>query len=65
MSIFKATGLSFSVPKEFKLPRTLQNIFIELKNEFSDFEREEANGGCLEKWTHEGVLLLNAFLTVE
>lgn len=61
----QAHGLSFSVPKGIKIPPSLRNIFIELKNDIPTFEKDEAQGGCLQKWTKEGVLLLNAFLTVE
>lgn len=63
--IFKAHGLSFSVPSDLDLPRTLKNIFTELQNDIEGFERDESLGGCLENWTKEGVFLLNAFLTVE
>lgn len=64
--ISKATGLAFSIPSDQpKLPRSLQNIFTELKNDIQDFERDEKMGGCLEKWTQEGVFLLNTTLTVE
>lgn len=48
-----------------KIPPSLRNIFIELKNDIPTFEKDEGLGGCLQKWTKEGVLLLNAFLTVE
>ncbi|CAF0724535.1 unnamed protein product [Brachionus calyciflorus] len=61
----QAQGLAFSVPKNIKIPRTLQNIFAELKNDIPEFEHDESLGGCLEKWTQQGVFLLNAFLTVE
>jgi len=61
----QAHGLAFSVPKNIKLPPSLRNIFKELKNDIPGFERDEILGGCLQKWTDQGVFLLNAFLTVE
>jgi uracil-DNA glycosylase len=57
--------LAFSVPKGVDLPPSLKNIFRELENDVASFKRSEANDGCLEKWTQQGVFLLNAFLTVE
>ncbi|XP_002742155.1 uracil-DNA glycosylase-like [Saccoglossus kowalevskii] len=59
----QAHGLSFSVPKGIKKPPSLKNIFKELKVEYPDFS--EPDHGCLEKWAEQGVLLLNATLTVE
>jgi uracil-DNA glycosylase len=61
----KAHGLAFSVSSNVKVPRSLMNIFKELKNDLPEFERDESLGGCLEKWATEGVFLLNSFLTVE
>lgn len=58
----QAHGLSFSVPKGIKPPPSLLNIFKELK---SDCGIEMPEHGCLEKWASQGVLLLNAVLTVE
>lgn len=58
----QAHGLSFSVPQGIEPPPSLKNIFKELK---SDCGIEPANHGCLEKWAKQGVLLLNAVLTVE
>lgn len=63
--ISQAHGLAFSVPKGIRLPPSLKNIFIELENDSVDFKRDEKFGGCLQKWTEEGVFLLNTFLTVE
>lgn len=57
----QAEGLSFSVPKGQKLPPSLQNIFKELK---TDLGIETPNHGNLKKWAKQGVLLLNATLTV-
>lgn len=58
----QAHGLSFSVQKGIKLPPSLQNIYKELQN---DLEIKPAVDGDLTKWAKEGVLLLNAVLTVE
>jgi uracil-DNA glycosylase len=58
----QAHGLSFSVPPAVRFPPSLQNIFKELH---SDVGAEIPKSGTLTKWAHEGVLLLNAVLTVE
>ncbi|MDP1574020.1 MAG: uracil-DNA glycosylase [Coxiellaceae bacterium] len=58
----QAHGLSFSVPKNSPKPPSLRNIFKELK---SDCDIEISAHGCLESWARQGVLLLNAVLTVE
>lgn len=57
----QAHGLSFSVPQGILPPPSLLNIFKELKN---DLGIEIPQSGNLEKWAHQGVLLLNATLTV-
>ena len=57
----QAHGLSFSVPEDQPLPPSLKNIFKELK---SDLNIELPSKGNLEKWAKQGVLLLNAILTV-
>lgn len=57
----QAHGLSFSVPKGIPIPPSLRNIFQELN---ADLEIIPPNHGCLEKWAEQGVLLLNATLTV-
>lgn len=57
----QAHGLSFSVPKGTLQPPSLQNIFKELKE---DLGIPPPNHGCLIDWAREGVLLLNATLTV-
>ena len=54
-------GLSFSVPKDVKIPPSLKNIYKELKN---DLEIECPQHGDLTKWSQQGVLLLNSALTV-
>lgn len=59
----EAHGLAFSVKKGVRIPPSLRNIFKELKNEYEDFEIP--NNGYLMPWVEEGVLLLNATLTVE
>ena len=58
----QAHGLSFSVQKGVKLPPSLQNIFKELE---SDLGIKPSLDGDLTNWAKQGVLLLNAVLTVE
>ncbi len=58
----EAHGLSFSVQKGIKVPPSLQNIYKELNSDLSIPPRNE---GDLTGWAREGVLLLNAVLTVE
>jgi uracil-DNA glycosylase len=57
----QAHGLSFSVPAGVKPPPSLVNIFKELKD---DLGKEPSASGNLEHWASQGVLLLNATLTV-
>lgn len=57
----QAHGLSFSVPMGIKPPPSLQNIFKELKSDLNLFI---PNNGCLIPWAQQGILLLNATLTV-
>ncbi len=57
----QAHGLSFSVPDGVSLPPSLINIFKELQ---SDLGIQILQTGNLEKWALQGVLLLNASLTV-
>ncbi len=57
----QAHGLSFSVPLGEPPPPSLQNIFKELK---SDLGLDVPSHGHLEAWAKQGVLLLNATLTV-
>ncbi len=57
----QAHGLSFSVQKGIQLPPSLINIFKELQN---DVGMLVPNHGNLENWAEQGVLLLNASLTV-
>ncbi len=58
----QAHGLSFSVPDGIKLPPSLKNIFKELG---SDIGKEIPKSGNLIHWAKQGILLLNASLTVE
>lgn len=58
----QAHGLCFSVPDKIPHPPSLQNIFKEIKN---DLNIEIPESGNLERWAKQGVLLLNATLTVE
>lgn len=57
----QAHGLCFSVPEGVAPPPSLQNIFKELK---SDLGIPIPKHGCLIAWAKQGVLLLNATLTV-
>lgn len=58
----QAHGLSFSVPVGIPPPPSLQNIFKELS---SDLQQGIPLSGDLTSWAQQGVLLLNATLTVE
>lgn len=58
----EAHGLSFSVQKGIRIPPSLKNIYKEL---YDDLGIEPHTEGDLTKWANEGVLLLNAVLTVE
>lgn len=58
----QAHGLSFSVKEGNKLPPSLKNIFKELTN---DLSINHPSSGDLTAWANQGVLLLNAVLTVE
>ena len=57
----QAMGLSFSVPEEIMLPPSLQNIYKEIQN---DLGKPIPTSGDLTRWAKQGVLLLNATLTV-
>lgn len=57
----QAHGLSFSVPDRIAKPPSLINIFKELRN---DLGIDIPANGNLEKWASQGVLLLNASLSV-
>ena len=58
----QAEGLSFSVKNSVSRPPSLQNIFKELE---SDLNIKVSDNNSLVPWAEEGVLLLNAVLTVE
>ena len=58
----QAHGLSFSVPRGEQIPPSLKNIFNELQR---DLQLPIPAHGCLQSWAQQGVLLLNAILTVE
>lgn len=58
----QAMGLAFSVNKGIPIPRSLQNIYQELKTEYNYYI---PNHGDLSEWTKQGVLLLNTTLTVQ
>ncbi len=58
----QAHGLSFSVQKGVAVPPSLKNIYKELANEFVGFKIP--THGNLTRWADQGVLLLNATLTV-
>lgn len=57
----QAHGLSFSVNEQIDLPPSLRNIYKEIH---SDLGIEPLPHGNLERWARQGVLLLNATLTV-
>lgn len=57
----QAHGLSFSVPSGVRFPPSLKNIFLELEK---DVGIPIPKDGCLLPWAKQGVLLLNATLTV-
>ncbi|MDX1941344.1 MAG: uracil-DNA glycosylase [Saprospiraceae bacterium] len=58
----QAHGLCFSVPTGITPPPSLVNIYKEINNDLGFAIPKHGN---LEKWTHQGVFLLNAMLTVE
>ncbi len=58
----QAQGFSFSVPASMPIPPSLQNIYKELEDEF---QQPVQRSGDLSDWASQGVLLLNAILTVE
>jgi uracil-DNA glycosylase len=59
----QAHGLAFSVRKGVTPPPSLGNIFKELQSDIPGFKKP--NHGNLEGWSRQGVLLLNASLTVQ
>lgn len=59
----EAHGLSFSVQEGIKVPPSLKNIYKELESDLGIIEPSDK--GDLTSWAKQGVLLLNAILTVE
>lgn len=57
----QAHGLSFSVPDNIPIPPSLLNIYKEIE---SDLGTKRNSSGNLQHWANQGVLLLNATLTV-
>jgi len=57
----QANGLCFSVRDNVTMPPSLKNIFKEI---YSDLGKPIPKNGDLERWARQGVLLLNATLTV-
>jgi uracil-DNA glycosylase len=57
----QANGLCFSVRRDVKMPPSLMNIFKEIR---ADLNKPFPPDGDLERWSNQGVLLLNATLTV-
>lgn len=57
----QAHGLAFSVQKGIQIPPSLLNMYKELNHELGTYI---PNNGYLEKWAKQGVMLLNASLTV-
>lgn len=61
-NVGQAQGLSFSVPAGMAIPPSLRNIYKELADDIPGFDAAAA--GDLSAWAQQGVLLLNATLTV-
>ncbi|MDD3728147.1 MAG: uracil-DNA glycosylase [Dysgonamonadaceae bacterium] len=57
----QANGLCFSVNDDVRVPPSLINIYKEIKD---DLDKNIPESGNLERWSKQGVLLLNATLTV-
>ena len=57
----QAHGLCFSVSEKVSMPPSLQNIYKEIKDDIGGATPQNGN---LERWAKQGVLLLNATLTV-
>lgn len=57
----QANGLAFSVSEDVSVPPSLQNIYKEIE---TDTGTKMPSNGNLERWARQGVLLLNATLTV-
>lgn len=59
----EANGLCFSVNDGIKIPPSLRNIFTEINSDFDSIFLP--TNGNLERWAQQGILLLNASLTVK
>ena len=59
----QAQGLAFSTPANIKNPPSMRNILKEIENEYNEIST--CNDGDLTPWAKQGVLLINAILTVE
>ena len=59
----QANGLAFAVDENTTLPPSLQNIFKEIASDCG-YQISTKQGGDLARWAEQGVLLLNATLTV-
>ncbi|MGC9347358.1 MAG: uracil-DNA glycosylase [Anaerolineae bacterium] len=60
----QADGLAFSVPEGITMPPSLRNIFQEISDDVYNAEPRDFSTD-LSRWAEQGVLLLNASLTVE
>jgi len=58
----QANGLCFSVTDKVRIPPSLRNIYKEL---YSDIGKEIPSSGDLSHWANQGVLMINATLTVK
>jgi len=64
-NVGQANGLCFAVNESIQIPPSLQNIYKEIAKEYDvPYESLLAKGGDLSHWARQGVLLLNATLTV-
>ncbi len=61
----QAHGLCFSVRSGVALPPSLINIFTEISEDVGNGRQFDRQKGCLSGWARQGVLLLNAVLSVE
>jgi uracil-DNA glycosylase len=61
----QAHGLCFSVQPGTPVPPSLQNIFKEINQDLDGERQLDGRHGCLTAWARQGVLLLNAVLSVE
>lgn len=64
----QANGLAFAVDEDISVPPSLQNIFKEIETDIGSVAVDtgclQKNNGDLSRWAEQGVLLLNATLTV-